>query len=418
MTVQSITTKLELDCASAMFVLGRNKRRNYLIRLSATLREPIDPDVLQIALEEAAKQFPYFFIQFVYEGNRIFAQPLKRIPKVREKINLSYLALENIGKQCEAQVTYTDKTIHFEFFHGVSDGMGGMTFLQYLVAKYLSHKCHDENILKDVSVIPLEEQIKNGYRDYAKGFQASGGHGAAYHMKGTPDYTSITTYCLSAGQIRKKAKEYSVSITEYLAVLICLAIYNLQQKSSQRCGSKKIRLTVPVNLRTRFQCHTTRNFTLNVYPELSPSMDGIDLPTLCAKLHAYMKTAIKPERLAMRCAACDKAGRLVSVKTLPITVKRWLVQSVLDSPFTGGTMTFSNMGAVCMPEELKNQITDLEVVFSAKPETPYSCSAISIDDKMKLTLLRTIKEPLLESQLEKIFLTQNINIKSIVVKED
>lgn len=23
------TTKLELDCASAMFVLGRNKRRNY-----------------------------------------------------------------------------------------------------------------------------------------------------------------------------------------------------------------------------------------------------------------------------------------------------------------------------------------------------------------------------------------------------
>lgn len=246
---QSInTTKLELDCASAMFVLGRNKRRNYLIRLSATLREPIDSDVLQIALEEAAKQFPYFFIQFVYEGNRIFAQPLKHIPKVREKINLSSLTLENTMEQCEAQVTYTNKTIHFEFFHGVSDGMGGMTFLLYLVAKYLSHKYNDENILKNVPVIPWEEQIENGYRNCAKGFQASGVHGTAYHIKGTPDYTSITTYCLSAGQIRKKAKEYSVSVTEYLSALICLALYNLQQKASQRCDSKKIRLTVPVNL--------------------------------------------------------------------------------------------------------------------------------------------------------------------------
>lgn len=407
--------RFELDCAATMFALGRNKRRNYLIRLSATLYEAVEKEILQAALKKTIEKYPYFFIRFRSVQNQLFAQPAEYIPEVREKKNVSRLELWENHESCEAQVTYCGNTIFLEYFHAVSDGKGGMEFLMYLTAEYLSMRYHDERILQSVPVIPKDKQLENGYRKFAKGFRTKKSHGAAFQIKGTPAVTRISSYCISVCEIKQTAKKYKVSVTEFVAALLCKAIANVQKENCGKSRQKKIRLLIPVNLRTRFPCDTIRNFTLNVCPEVKPE-ESVDLPGICIKFHQYMKAATTQEQLAGQCAMAAKTCDSGLIKLLPVSVKKCLVQTALDLPLTGSSMTFSNMGAALWPEELKAHVDELEMVFSAKPETPYSCSAISVGDKMRLSFLRTIREPLLEAQFEKVLCELGNNFKKLEFK--
>ena len=404
--------RFELDPASTMFVLGRNEQRSYLIRLSATLHEPIEEAILQAALEKTIEKYPCFFIRFICTQNRLFAEPAKCIPAVREKRDNVRLKLWKGHGSCQARVTYSDKTIFLEFFHAVTDGKGGLEFLTYLTAAYLSLRYRDESILQNVSPVPKERQVENGYQKFAKGFRTKKAHGSAFRIKGTPGTMKITHYCLSVDEIRKAANRFGVSITEYMAALLCRAIAGIQRESLPEKSQKRVRLLIPVNLRTRFPCDTMRNFSLNVSLEALPEETG-DLPGLCSKFHQSMQSAVRPEKLAGQCASISRICDAGIVKRLPLSAKKWFVQTGLALPLSANSLTFSNMGEAMWPEELKFHVEAIGLAFSPKPEAPYSCSAISLNGTMRLTLTRTILEPVLERHLEEILSDQRISFKKI-----
>lgn len=404
--------RFELGPASTMFLMGRTEQRNYLIRLSATLYEPVEEAILQTALEMTISKYPYFFIRFIGVQNRLFAEPAVCIPAVKENRDTSSLKVWEGHEDCEARVTYSGKIIFLEFFHAISDGKGGLKFLTYLTAAYLSLRYHDEGILQKVLPIPKNRQLENGYRKYAKGFQTKKAHGSAFQIRGTPGNMKITDYCLPVVEIKRAAKIYGASITEFIAVLLCCAIAGIQREKHRENQQKRIRLLIPINLRTRFPCDTMRNFSLNISLEASSKENG-DLSGLCSKFHQYMRQAVKPGKLAGQCASVSKVCDSGIVKWLPLSVKKWLVQTGLDLPWSGNTLTFSNMGETFWPEELKAYVETLGMVFSAKPDSPYSCAAISINGKLRLTLMRTIMEPVLERQLEKTLSAQCISFKKI-----
>ena len=405
---------LELDCASTMFVLGRNEERNYKIQLSAHLRSAIDPIPLQAALVSTVKQYPYFFVRFVSKSGRLFADPVKDIRKITMAQPGSWLQAYREAAACEAQIAYTRNTIILEYSHAVSDGKGGLEVLLHLITEYLSQTGCGEKILKLAPPVPsIREQTANGYQIHAKGFKSGKKRGIAYKMRGKPLGTAIfpktTSYLLSASEIRAFAKEYQVSVTEFLSALLCIAIWNIQKDSGSGNWPTRIRLSIPVDLRPRFSCRTLRNFSLNVYPEIDPAKEDMELPAVCTKFRRYMEGATAVKQLAGRCTQIEKIGNAGVLKVLPVGLKRKVIQAALDLPFTGSTMTFSNMGTVGLPEELQLYVDSMKLIFSAKPEAPYSCSAITVGDSLRLTLLRTIGEPLLETQLEKLLDDLNIN---------
>lgn len=402
--------RFELGPASTMFLMGRSKQRNYLIRLWAVLYEPIDERILQSALERTLVKYPWFFIRFTNIRNHLFAEPAAHIPPVKEKKDASGMKLWEGHEGCEAQVSYSGNAIFLEFSHAVSDGKGGLEFLAYLTAAYLSTRYQDESILQSVVPISKEDQLENGYRKYAKGFQTKRIGGPAFRITGAPGTMNITSYSLPVDEMKRAARAYGASITEFMAALLCSAIAAVQKENVSQAPNKRIRLLIPVDLRTRFPCHTMRNFTLNISLEAWPK-DTENLSGLCARFHHSMQSAVKPEKLAGQCASISKLCDSGIVRGLPLAVKKWFVQMGLDSPLSANTLTFSNMGAVLWPEQLKSRIEALGLAFSTKPEAPYSCSAISINGTMRLTLARTIVEPVLERQLEKILCAQSIVFK-------
>lgn len=404
--------KFELDCASTLFVLGRNDARNYKIRFAIHLHEPIDEAALQSALSAAVKKYPYFFLRFVRGFSHLYAEPTEYAPRVtRAGIN-SYRQLY------EAQVSCCGNTIFLEYSHFITDGRGGLEFLVYLTAEYLSRKHPGTDFLRRITVPSVQEQSENGYYACGKGLQGAGRRGRAYQIKGTPLGCAVTpkscTYRLSASEIRQLAKDQQVSVTELMSALLCIAIWGVWKEHSSEAWPTKIRLSVPVDLRPRFSCHTMRNFSLNVYPEANPAKDDMILSALCEKFHRYMADATEQKRLAGRCTLAERIGNGPLIRALPFSWKRKLVQAVQDLSFTGSTMTFSNLGIVRFPEGMAAHVAGLELAFSPKPESPYSCSMLTVDDELRLTLLRSIHEPLLEAQLETVFQKQNIHFATVL----
>lgn len=405
---------LELDCASTMFVLGRTEKRKSMIRLSITLYEQIEKNILQTALERTIGKYPYFFVRFVAEGNRLFAEPSGQIPKVREKQEISCFQTGRNDKVWESQVMYSDKSILLEYFHAVSDGMGGMQFLLHLTAEYLLLKYNDGTIIRIPPVIPIQEQAENGYHKYGRSLSLKRSGKTAYKIKGTlkpAGETTINTYRLYRDEIKNLSKKYGVSVNEFMSAILSIAIWNIQKMGEGK--NKKIRISIPVNLRTRFPCRTMRNFTMNVYPEADPFTESMELSAICMKFHRYMEQSLSTSLLAGRCADAETLSGSVLLSLLPLSVKRWLVQTGLDCPITGSSMTFSNMGNIVLPEGMKLYVDNLGMIFSTKPECPYSCSLISLGNKMNLTFLRTLEEPLLEMQFEKLLQDKKISYQKI-----
>ena len=63
--------------------------------------------------------------------------------------------------------------------------------------------------------------------------------------------------------IKAVAKKYNATITEYLAALYMLTIYEAWLKDKP-VKNKDVKILVPINLRSRFSSKTMRNFTLYV----------------------------------------------------------------------------------------------------------------------------------------------------------
>ncbi len=397
---------LELDCASTLFALGRAPGRAYVIRLAATLREPVDRGALQAALEATAAEYPYFFVRIEELNGRLFAVPAAGLPPVGEKDLGSRLSLDG-ACGCEAQVSCSGATVLLDYFHGVSDGAGGLAFLTRLLAHYVALTCEDANALEEAPVMPLREQATDGYRSCARGARGTGRHGAAYRLKRVPASEGVAVYRLSASEVRERARRYGASVTWFLAALLACAIRDLQWEVSAGRDRRPVRLAVPVDLRQRLSCRTMRNFTLSVYPELRAS-EPRDVGSVCVRFGRQLEGGLRPERLAGRCAVASWAAGSALVGMLSPDLRRGLVKTALDHPLAGSTMTFSNLGAVSLPEAVGRHVAALQVAFSSKPEAPYSCGVVSFGDEMRLTLVREMGSKRLERHIERVLSSQAV----------
>lgn len=397
-----------LDCAATMFALGRTVKRPSLIRLTAYLNESVKPYLLQAALESTARAYPYFFAVFFSQGNDLLLRPAENLPPVREKRRFTCIAPDHSAAGCEAWVQYAGNAVYLEYFHGISDGKGGLTVLLHLIAQYCALRYHDRRFLAEFSVPSLREQLQNGYRRWARGLATDPGRGTAYRIRGTPGQVCLTRYTLSAELVRARARQCGATVTEYLAALLGLALLRCQREDPRTRREKPVRLTVPVDLRARLASKTVRNFSLNVCLPLLPAQLGRDLPHLCGTLHQALQTATTPRRLAGRCGTAQAAANFPLLHWLPLSFKRRIVQGALELPSAGSTLTFSNLGAVSLSPALQGCVASLEATFLPKPGAPYTCTVITAGDDLRMTLLRTTRQAILEPQLEALFGAQNL----------
>ena len=255
----------KLDNAALAFPLVTGKDDTRVFRFYCELKEKVDEETLQKALDETMEKYPLF--QAVLRKGLFWFylehRDIRPIVKKEKKPPCSRLYIPD-KKSLLFEVSYYGNRINFEVYHALTDGTGAMHFLEELVQNYLI-LAHPEAKLpriepsEEITPGDREEDSFSQYysedipRDRAK-------KPAAVKLKGEKvvhEEMHILEAELPVKELHAKAKARGVSITVYLTAVLLCAIHEEIPKNRQK---RPIGLMIPVNLRNYFPSQSMTNF--------------------------------------------------------------------------------------------------------------------------------------------------------------
>ena len=152
----------KLDNAALAFPLVSGKNDTRVFRFYCQLKEMVNGELLQTALDQTMEKYPLF--QAVLRKGLFWFylehRDIRATVKQETEPPCSRLYIPD-KKSLLFQVTYYKNRINFEVFHALTDGTGAMHFLQELVQEYLilAHP------LADLPRIEKEAEITHGDKE-------------------------------------------------------------------------------------------------------------------------------------------------------------------------------------------------------------------------------------------------------------
>ena len=147
-----------LDNAAKLFPAASSKRDTRVFRFYCELKEDIQQEILQKAVDRTLEKYP-IFLSVLRKGLfwHYLEQSNKR-PVVREEYKEPCSSLYIRDKRdLLFEVTYYKKRINFEVFHVLTDGTGASEFVRELVKNYLYLAHHEDGPDMDM----VEEYVNN-----------------------------------------------------------------------------------------------------------------------------------------------------------------------------------------------------------------------------------------------------------------
>ena len=238
MSAQKKLKWLKLDNAAKIYPAARRENWSNVFRLSLTLTEDIDKDVLQSALDVTVRRFPSIDVRLRKGAFWYYLQPTTEVPTVREESSYPLTRMSKTEtRKCAFRVIYYKKRIAVEMFHSLTDGTGALIFLKTLTAEYILQKYGEaipaRNGVLERFDIPSAEELEDSFGKYAGKISASRKENDAWIKHGTPEpdgFLNLTCFKIPSEQILKKAHEYGVTLTVFLCSVIMMAFQEIQKE--------------------------------------------------------------------------------------------------------------------------------------------------------------------------------------------
>lgn len=344
-----------------------------MFRFYCELKEPVQPELLQQALDRTIETYP-IFLSVIRKG--VFWSYL-------EKSNLHPVVREEYKEPCSRiyikdkksllfEVTYYKNRINFEVFHVLTDGTGATEFLRELVKNYL-YLAHRVDGLEDLSLLPkdmtIQDQEVDGFAKYytkntkkprvksSRAFQIK-------KPKKSNGAMQVRESTLSVKQVLHRSRELGVSMTVFLSTVYLMAIHEEMSKLQEK---EPVKLMVPVNLRKFFPSDSMLNFFNWIEPGHAFGNGKDRFEEVLFEVKQYFAEELTREKMA------DKMNELIALemhpvlKFAPAELKNLCIHAGAKFSEKNTTAIFSNMSAVHMPEEYISYI-DRFGVYTSTPK--------------------------------------------------
>lgn len=347
-----------LDNTAHLFPVIAGESMSNVYRISVTLKELIQPELLQQALDMVLQKFDGFNLRlrqgvFWY----YFEENGKPAPRVREEnaFPCRYIH-QNQNHSYMFRVTYYKYRINLEVFHVLTDGMGGINFLKELTYQYL-RLAHEElqeklgdTLSSDTSLNREDSFLKNYKKSSAKGYQTK----KAYLIKGEklpPGEFGVMHGYMQIPELKKVCHAYGASINEYLVSVYIWSVYTecLHGMPSQR----PIRVAVPVNLRPYFNSNTTKNFFVMVSAEFHPQKEIYTFEEVLHIVQESLRSQINREHLEKLFSYNVSNEKLLIARAVPLFLKNIAMKYVYTTSALANTATVTNIGNISVAEEYR-----------------------------------------------------------------
>lgn len=403
---------MRLDNAALIFPAVRRRDWTNAFRVSATLKEPVEPELLQQAVDTLLPRFPSMYVSLHRGLFWYYLQKLKRAPRVRQDgaCPLIHMTGKEL-RECCLRVLYYENRIAVECFHALTDGSGGMVFLKTLTAQYLSLR-HGISIPAVEGVLdPLETphpaELEDSFTRTAGQVPLSRKEENSLHLGGRREedgFLHLTIASVPEARLLELAHEYGCTVTAFLCAVMLQSILKLARLPQ---GGRWAKVTVPVNLRKVLGGETLRNFALTVNVGVDPRLGSYTLRELTRAVQSQLETQVTAQQMAARVAANVQPSQNFLIKILPLPIKNFALRMVYRRVGEcKGSINVSNLGKTGLPEEMAAYVRFLD--FTIGPQATYAnnCSVVSYGGVTRINLIRSTVEP----RLERDFLTRLVEL--------
>ena len=405
-----------LDNAAKVFPATSNKKDTRVFRFYCLLKEEIQEEILQQALNQTLKKYP-IFLSVLRKGlfwHYLEKSELRPVVHQEKKSPCSNI-YERDKKKLLFEVTYYKNRINFEVFHVLTDGTGATEFLRELVKNYIL-QAHKEENLPDIPLlqedITIPDQEDDGFKKYySKDIKAKKEKKKkAYMLKGTKHENAelrVSETTVSVKELLAKAREYGVSMTVFLSAVYLRAIHEEMSKIEER---KPVRLMVPVNLRKFFPSSSMLNFFWWIEPEYQFDEMEDSFEAILAFVKNYFQEELTVKKIAENMNQLVALEHHPLLRFAPLDIKNLGINAGAKASAREITAIYSNMSVVKMPEEYVPYIERFGVYTSTPKMELCMCSfqdtiTLSFTSRFDTTniqrnFFRILKEEGIESQQE------------------
>ena len=400
---------MSLDNAAKIFPAARSRTWSNMFRVSSTLNEEIDREVLSIALDVTVRRFPSIAVSIKEGFFWYYLEEISSLPDILDEkpYPLAGIRMRDLRK-CAFRVIVYKNRLAVEFFHSLTDGNGGLIFVKTLTAEYLYQKygvkVPSGNGILDRLEEPTPDELEDSFIKYAGKYSASRKDTDAYRIGGKrePDgFRTNTAFIIDADYVRAEAKRRGVTVTVYMTAALIEAAQRVQEKTVRNPARyKPIKICLPVNLRKMFPSNTLRNFVMYVTPGIDPRLGEYSFDDLCQIVAAQIKLQSTRRNMSSIIRANVDSEKNILLRVVPLFIKNIVMKAVFNSVGEKKTcFSFSNLGIVSVPKEYSDRVRRMDFVLGSQASAPYNVSALTYGGKMYLSVTRNASEPVLEREI-------------------
>ena len=395
-------TTYAIDNSAILYLALMRRRHTNIYRFTMTMRQEVDPEILQQAMERIYRRFPTIIAGFRRELLRYRVIPVDSAPLVLPDPGVLIPMTRREIESCAYRIFYRGRDISYEGFHAAADGYGALTSFTTLIAEYLRLRHGSEipvcSTLCHVDEAPGAHELEDAYLTHQEGKPLHLPSRYSYQLPG--EYREPRVYpcsrIYSTDALLSAARRHGVSMTSMLSGVMASAIMEIQTRHATRL--KPVRIMVPVDLRRIFGSRTLRNFILYALPTMEPGDEKLPLRELLHRFQTQLREQLDSKRMAAIMAYNVRSQASFLFRAIPVGVKCALMRLIYR--FFGesnSSITLTNLGNLQLPEEMASQIETIQLILTPRAGSPYNCSVIALNGRLTITFSRFCRQPELEA---------------------
>lgn len=402
---QRKTNWTKLDNASKYFPAVANNKDTKVFRLACELYEEVDPIVLQQALDLTMESFPLFksvlrrgFFWYYFESSNLN-------PRVElESTPLCAPLYIKHRRNLLIRVSYYNKRINLEIFHGLTDGAGVVWFMENLIYHYMTIKYRERFEGKVPPLNPrasisqkMDDSFGKNYSDDIK--RQNGGKlkiSKVYQINGSrndENRTKLIEGSMSVKSVLALAHEYNTTLTIFLTSLLLYSIYKEMPVNKRK---KLVVLSVPINLRQYYDSKTARNFFSTMTISYDFKNNSSDFNEIIRHVREEFKRKLTKEQLDKQLKYFVSLEKNLLARIVPLSIKDFVLRIADKLNDKKITSSISNIGRIVFFEDFKDYIKQFSVCVSARRPLITLCS-------YKDNLVISFTSPFEDTDIQKTF---------------
>lgn len=406
----------KLDNAAKLYSAASNKKDTRVFRFYCELKEQVQSELLQEALDQTLETFPTFLMVLRKGLFWHYLEPCNLRPVVKEEYKepCSRLYIRD-KKTLLFEVTYYQKRINFEVFHVLTDGTGATEFLKELVKNYL-YLAHKEEGLEQVSLQPedmtVQDQEDDSFLKYYSKDQKRPKKRKLHafqirRKKKDGNRLHVHESIVSVQAILKRSRELGVSMTIFLTAIYMMAIHEEMSKMQKK---RSVILMVPVNLRKFFPSTSMLNFFNWIEPGYDFATQDENFEAVLNHTKVFFEAELTKEKMSAHISELLALELHPILRLAPLELKNLCIQAGAKFSEKNVTAIFSNMSAVKMPE---NYVPYIER-FGVYTNTPkMELCLCSFQDKLSFAFTSRYDTENIERNFYRLLKEQGISAQKV-----